>query len=93
LPTFFRFTSEDKHQKHSAASCHTYPCLYFVPELSFIPNIDTVSKKSLEGGNVQTAAVYNIPDYTVHRVRDSNPKGFFNEKQHLSRLDYNLRRH
>jgi len=42
---------------------------------------------------VQTAAVYNIPDYTVHRGRDSNPKGFFNEKQHLSRLDYNLRRH
>ena len=42
---------------------------------------------------MQTAAVYSVPDYTVHRGRDSNPKGFFNEKQQLSRLDCNLRRH
>jgi len=42
---------------------------------------------------VQTAAVYNILDYTLHRGRDSNPKGLFNEKQQLSSLDCNLRRH
>ena len=63
------------------ASCYTFPCLYFAPDLSFIPSIDTIPKKSLEGENVQTAAVYRIPYYTVHRGRDINPKGFFNDKQ------------
>jgi hypothetical protein len=40
-----------------------------------------VSKKSLKGGNVQTAALYRIRDYTLHKRRDGNPKGFVNEKQ------------
>jgi len=42
---------------------------------------------------VQTAAVYSIPYYTVHRGRDTNPKSLFNEKQQLSRPECNLRRH